>query len=68
MKMAKKGKSKEGNRISANCSIRTNYVSVIMNNYDKFKIDETQKNSKCRLCGEKDDTFNHIVRECSKPA
>ena len=25
-----------------------------------------QQNSKCRLCGDKDETFIHIINECSK--
>ena len=26
----------------------------------------TQQNSKCRLCGDRDETINHIISECSK--
>ena len=33
-----------------------------------MRIDETQENSKCRLCGDKDETINHIISECSKLA
>ena len=29
-------------------------------------MDKTQQNIKCRLCGGKDETINHIIRECSK--
>ena len=43
-----------------NSSIKTNYIKV--------KIDSTQLNSKCKLCREKDEVINHIVRECSKLA
>ena len=28
----------------------------------------TQQNSKCRLCGDRDETINHIINECSKLA
>ena len=28
----------------------------------------TQENSKCRLCGDRDETINHIISECSKLA
>ena len=28
----------------------------------------TQQNSKCRLCGDRDETINHIISECSKLA
>ena len=27
-----------------------------------------QQNSKCRLCGNRDETINHIKRECRKLA
>ena len=43
-----------------NNAIRTNFV--------KLKIDNTQRNSKCSLCRERDETINHIVRESSKVA
>ena len=32
----------------------------------KAKIDNTQQNSKCGLCGDKEETINHIIRDCSK--
>ena len=34
----------------------------------KARIDKTQQNSKCRLCGDRDETTNHIISECSKLA
>ena len=37
-------------------AIRTNVI--------KAKIDNTQKESKCRMCGKVDETVNHIVSEC----
>ena len=40
-----------------NNAIRTNYI--------KAKIDNTQQNSKFKLCGDKDETINHIICECS---
>ena len=43
-----------------NNAIRTNHI--------KARIDKTQQNSRCRLCGERDDTINHIISECSKLA
>ena len=43
-----------------NNAIRTNHI--------KARIDKTQQNSKCRLCGERDETINHIISECSKLA
>ena len=41
-----------------NNAIRTNQI--------KARIDRTQQNSKCRLCGVRDETINHIISECSK--
>ena len=43
-----------------NNAIRTNNI--------KARIDKTQQNSKCRLCGDRDETTNHIISECSKLA
>ena len=43
-----------------NNAVRTNHI--------KAKIDKTQQNSKCRLCGDRDETINHIISECSKLA
>ena len=42
-----------------NNAIRTNHIKV--------RIDKTQQNCKCRLCGDRDETINHIS-ECSKLA
>ena len=41
-------------------SLRTNYV--------KFHIDKTAESPLCRLCGNKGESVNHIVSECSKLA
>ena len=43
-----------------NSAIRTNHI--------KARIDKTQQNSKCRLCGDRDETINHIISEFSKLA
>ena len=43
-----------------NNAVRTNHI--------KTRIDKTQQNSKCRLCGDRDETINHIISECSKLA
>ena len=37
-------------------------------NHIKVRIDKTQQNSKCRLCGDRDETINHIISKCSKLA
>ena len=43
-----------------NNAIRTNHI--------KARIDKTQQNCRCRLCGDRDETINHIISECSKIA
>ena len=40
--------------------------SAIRNNHIKARIDKIQQNSKCRLWGDRDETINHIISECSK--
>ena len=42
--------------------------NAIRTNHIKARIDKTQQNSKCRLYGDRDETINHIIRECSKLA
>ena len=34
----------------------------------KAKIDKAQQNIRCRLCGDRDETINLIISECSKIA
>ena len=62
--MAEQRKFYERNRISPNSSknnaVRTNHI--------KARKDKAQRNSKCRLCGDRDETINHIISECSKLA
>ena len=43
-----------------NNAVRTNHI--------KARKDKMQQNSKCRLCGDRDETINHIISECSKLA
>ena len=42
--------------------------NAVRTNHIKAKIDKTQQNSKYRLCGDRDETINHIISECSKLA
>ena len=42
--------------------------NAIRTNHNKVRIHKTQQNSKCKLCGERDETINHIISECSKLA
>ena len=48
--------------------IINNQDNAIRTNLSKARIDKTQQNSKCRLCGDRDETINHIISECSKLA
>ena len=47
-------------KAAQNSAMRTNHI--------KARIDKTQQISKCRLCGDRDETINHIISECSKLA
>ena len=40
--------------------------NTIKTNHIKARIDKTQQNSRCRLCGERDEIINHIISEYSK--
>ena len=42
--------------------------NAIRTNRIKARIDKTQQNSKCGLCGDRDEMINHIISECSKLA
>ena len=42
--------------------------NAIRTNPIKARIDKTLQNSKCCLCGDRDETINHIISECSKLA
>ena len=42
--------------------------NAIRTNDIKARIDETQQNSKYRLCGDRVEIINHIISECSKLA
>ena len=42
--------------------------NAIRTNHIKARIEKTQQNSKCRLCGDRDETINHIISKCSKLA
>ena len=42
--------------------------NAIKINHIKARIDKTQQNMKCRLCGDRDETIIHIISKCSKLA
>ena len=62
MNVAKKRKAFERNGISPKSCTKQRYKT----NHIKTKIDKTQQNNKSRLRGNKDETINHIISECSK--
>ena len=63
--VSKKGKPKERETEYLLITVQNN---AIRTNYAKVKIDKLQQNNKCRLCGERDETINHIMNECNKLA
>ena len=40
--------------------------NAIRTNHIKARIDKTQQNSRCTLCGDRDETINCIISECCK--
>ena len=44
--------------VAQNNTEKTNYINT--------RIDKTHQNSKYRLCGDRDETINHKISECSK--
>ena len=40
--------------------------NAIRTNHIKATIDKTQQNSKCRLCGDRDKTINHIISKLAQ--
>ena len=42
--------------------------NAIKTSHMKARIDKTHENSKCKLCGDRDETINHIISESSKLA
>ena len=40
--------------------------NTIKTNHIKARIDKTQQNIRCRLRGNRNETINHIISECSK--
>ena len=41
---------------------------AIRNNNITIKIDKTQENNKCRICGKTEESVNHVLSKCSKLA
>ena len=49
-------------------SIMAAQEQAIRTNNIKAKIDKTQENSKCRMCGKAEESANHVLSECNKLA
>ena len=43
-------------------------INAIRINDIKARIDKMQQNSRCWLCGDRDETINYILSECCKQA
>ena len=57
---------RNGNLKRETASLRTTaWNNAIRTNHIKLRIEKTQQNSKWRLCGDRNETINHIIRECS---
>ena len=39
--------------------------NAVRTKHIKARIYKTQQNRKCRLCGDREETINYIIRECS---
>ena len=46
----------------------TTQNNSIITNHIKVRLDKTQQKSKCKLCGDREETINHIISECCKLA
>ena len=42
--------------------------NAVRTDHIKARIDKTQQSSKCSLCGDREETINHIISECNKLA
>ena len=42
--------------------------NAIRTNHFKARIEKTQQNNSCSLCGDSDESINHKISECSKLA
>ena len=62
----KKGKPPQRNWIFFDSSVKNSIKLFHKNLFSQSKIDNTQKNSKCRLCGDRDEMLNHIINVWSK--
>ena len=41
-------------------------INAVRTNHIKARIDKIQQNSKCRLCGDREEIINHMINKCSK--
>ena len=63
------GVAKKGNfKKETESLVITAQSNAIRTNQIKTRMDKMQQNSKCRLCGDRNETINHIISEYSKLA
>ena len=55
-------------KIEAESLLIASENNPIKNNHIKARIDKTQQNSRCRLCGDRDEKINLIISESRKLA
>ena len=71
--ICKESKHNKGVRWSCgrNCVTSRMYYHILIlaqNNSIKTNYIQAKINSKCMFCGDRDESFNHTINECSKPA
>ena len=60
----KKRKFSEINRISHNSRTKQRHKNQLYQSQNRLE----PKNNKCRFCGDRDETINHVISQCSKLA
>ena len=56
---------KHKNNKKGNLKGETEFLPIVAQN-NAIRIDKTQQNSRFTLCGDRDETMNHILSECSR--
>ena len=55
-------------KVQTEATICAAQEQALRTNYTKNKIDKTSENPLCRMCGEREETVQHIICECKKLA
>ena len=59
-----KNENKTNNNNNTESFLITEQNNNIRTNHIKTRMDKTEQNSKCWLCGDRDKTINHIISKC----